>query len=117
MFPMIATALCAQNADDSASSKPVKAGVPETGAATAANYYDKEMIVTGGVAQVTIRPTVAFLNLDKPHPKTTLSMVIFHSHGSFHGDANLLKGKSIEIHGKIRNYKGTRKSFWTKWSN
>jgi len=31
-------------------------------------------------------------------------VVIFHGHSSFYGDANALKGKSIEIRGKIKNF-------------
>ncbi len=73
----------------------------------ATNFYDKEMIVTGKVAQVTVRPSVTFLNLDKPHPNSPFTVVIFHSHSSFYGDANALKGKSIEIRGKIKNYQGS----------
>ena len=72
--------------------------------ADAANHYDQEMIVTGKVAQVTIRPTVTFLNLDKPFPNSPFTVVIFHGHSSFYGDANALRGKSIEIKGKIKNY-------------
>ena len=73
-------------------------------AADAASHYDQDMIVTGKVAQVTIRPTVTFLNLDKNYPNSPFSVVIFHGHSSFYGDANALKGKSIEIQGKIKNY-------------
>ena len=90
----------------------VKASAAETnaaaplkiGAADAASHYDQEMIVTGRVAQVTIRPTVTFLNLDKNYPNSPFQVVIFHGHSSFYGDANALKGKSIEIKGKIKNY-------------
>jgi hypothetical protein len=78
---------------------PLKIGTLE-----AANYYDQMMIVTGKVAQVTIRPTVTFLNLDKPFPDSPFTVVIFHGHSGFFGDANALKGKSIEIKGKIKNY-------------
>ncbi|HEY1718909.1 MAG TPA: hypothetical protein VGH42_11550 [Verrucomicrobiae bacterium] len=74
-------------------------------AASATNYYDKEMIVTGKVAQVTVRPTVTFLNLDKKFPHSPFTVVIIHGHSQFFGDANALKGKSIEIKGKIKNYK------------
>jgi DNA/RNA endonuclease YhcR with UshA esterase domain len=63
------------------------------------------MIVTGKVAQVTIRPTVTFLNLDKKYPDSPFTVVIIHGHSQFFGDANALKGKSIEIKGKITNYK------------
>jgi DNA/RNA endonuclease YhcR with UshA esterase domain len=80
-------------------SAPLKIGTGE-----ADKYYDQEMIVTGRVAQVTIRPTVTFLNLDKPFPNSPFTVVIFHGHSSFFGDANALKGKSIEIRGKIKNY-------------
>ena len=74
------------------------------GTAEAASHYDQEMIVTGKVAQVTIRPTVTFLNLDKNYPNSPFSVVIFHGHSSFYGDANALKGKSIEIKGMVKNY-------------
>jgi len=74
------------------------------GTADATNHYDEVMTVTGKVAQVNIRPTVTFLNLDKPFPHSPFTVVIFHGHSSFFGDANALKGKSIEIRGKIKNY-------------
>ncbi|HUB86839.1 MAG TPA: hypothetical protein VMB22_03035 [Verrucomicrobiae bacterium] len=75
------------------------------GALQATNYYGKEMIVTGRVAQVTIRPTITFLNLDERYPDSPFTVVIFHGHSSFYGDINVLRGKSIEIKGKIKNYK------------
>ncbi len=74
-------------------------------ATEAASHYDQEMVVTGKVAQVTIRPTVTFLNLDEPYPHSPFAVVIFHGHSQFFGDANALKGKSIEIRGKIKNYR------------
>ena len=80
------------------------AGSLKISTADAASHYDQEMIVTGKVAQVTIRPTVTFLNLDKNYPNSPFQVVIFHGHSSFYGDANALKGKAIEIKGKIKNY-------------
>ena len=75
------------------------------GTLEATNYYDQMMIVTGKVAQVTIRPSVTFLNLDKPFPNSPFAtVVIFHGKSIYSGDANMLKGKSIEIRGKIKNY-------------
>jgi DNA/RNA endonuclease YhcR with UshA esterase domain len=74
-------------------------------AAAATNYYDQEMIVTGKVAQVTVRPTITFLNLDKAYPNSPFAVVIFHGKSSYYGDANALKGKQIEISGKIIKYK------------
>lgn len=87
------------SAADTNASAPLKIG-----ALAATNYYDQTMIVTGKVAQVTIRPAVTFLNLDQPHPDSPFTVVIFHGKSSFYGDAHVLKGKSIEIRGKIKNY-------------
>ncbi len=80
------------------------AAVLKIGTADAASHYDQEMVVTGKVVQVTIRPSVTFLNIDKAFPDSPFSVVIFHGRSSFYGDANALRGKSIEIQGKIKNY-------------
>jgi DNA/RNA endonuclease YhcR with UshA esterase domain len=61
--------------------------------------------VTGKVAQVTIRPTVNFLNLDKPFPNSPFAVVIFPRQRQLFGDWDALRGKSIEIRGRIKNYK------------
>ena len=79
------------------SSAPLKIGTGE-----ADKYYDREMIVTGRVAQVTVRPRVMFLNLDRPFPTSPFTVVIFP--GKYLADVKALTGKSIEIRGKIKNY-------------
>jgi DNA/RNA endonuclease YhcR with UshA esterase domain len=78
-------------------SAPLKIGTAE-----ADKYYDQEMIVTGKVAQVTIRPKVIFLNLDRPHPDSPFTVVIFP--GTYLADVKALDGKAVEIKGKIKNY-------------
>ena len=98
ILAVVALTLDAPAADTNAAA-PLKIGT-----ADATSHYDQELIVTGKVAQVTIRPTVTFLNLDKPFPNSPFTVVIFHGHSSFYGDANALKGKSIEIKGKIKSY-------------
>ncbi len=89
------------SAADTNAPAPLKIGTLE-----ATNFYNQMMIVTGKVAQVTIRPTVTFLNLDKSYPHSPFTVAIIHGHSEFFGNANALKGKSIEIRGKIKNYKG-----------
>jgi hypothetical protein len=84
------------SADETNAPTPTKtsASAPlKIGTADATNHYNEIMIVTGKVAQVTIRPTVTFLNLDQPFPNSPFSVVIFHGHSSFYGDANALRGK------------------------
>jgi hypothetical protein len=104
---MAATFAIKLSAADTNAPAPLKTSVIallKIGAADATNHYDQEMIVTGKVVQVTIRPTLTFLNLDKPFPDSPFAIVIFHGKSSYFGDANALKGKSIEIKGKIKNF-------------
>jgi DNA/RNA endonuclease YhcR with UshA esterase domain len=86
-------------ADETKSPTPLKIGTNE-----ADKYYDQEMIVTGKVAQVTIRPKVVLLNLDQPFPDSPFSVVVFPSATNKFGDLKSLDGKSIEVQGKIKNY-------------
>ena len=74
------------------------------GTAEAASHYDQEMIVTGKVAQVTIRPTVAFLNIDKPYPDSPFTVVIFPKQRPLFGDLDALRRTSIEVRGTIKKY-------------
>lgn len=75
------------------------------GAAEAVDHYDKKMTVTGTVAQVTIREKLVYLNLDKPFPQTPLAGVIFARSTNAFGDLSALKGKQVELTGKIEEFK------------
>lgn len=86
-----------------ASRKGDTSAVLKIGAGDANKYYDQEVIVTGKVAQVTIRPKVIFLNLDRPFPNSPFTVVVFP--GKYLADVQALNGKAIEIRGKIRNYR------------
>ncbi|MGA2280354.1 MAG: hypothetical protein ABSG80_08640 [Verrucomicrobiota bacterium] len=72
------------------------------GTGEADKHYGQEMIVTGKVAQVTIRPKVIFLNLDRPYPDSPFTVVIFP--GTYLADMKTLDGKAVEIEGKIKNF-------------
>ena len=74
------------------------------GALDAQKYYGQEMIVTGTVAQVSIRPGIVFLNMDKPYPKSSFTLVIFPANTNQFGDLKALKGSAVEAKGKIVNY-------------
>ena len=71
----------------------------------ATNYYNKTLTVTGNVAQVTIREKIVYLNLDKPFPTSPFTAVIFAKNTNQFGDLDSLKGKAVEIKGKIEEYK------------
>ncbi|HEX3626314.1 MAG TPA: hypothetical protein VH280_12905 [Verrucomicrobiae bacterium] len=93
----ILTAAAAVSADPPAD--PAKIG-----ALDAPKFYGREMIVTGTVAQVTIRPNIVFLNMDKPYPRSPFSLVIFPAATNQFGDLKALKGTSVQATGKIIDY-------------
>ena len=74
------------------------------GASEGQKYYDKEMTVTGKVAQVSFRAKVVILNLDQPFPESPFAVVIFSSATNQFGDLKALDGKNVEVKGKIKNY-------------
>lgn len=76
------------------------------GAGDATNYFSKEMIVTGKVAQVSIRPGIVFLNLDKPYPNSPFTLVIHPAATNQFGNLKALRGASVEATGVITDYRG-----------
>lgn len=83
---------------------PLLADLTRIGTSDATNYYNKEMIVTGHVAQVSLRSSVAFLNMDRPYPNSPFTLVIFNSATNQFGNLASLKGMSVEARGKIISY-------------
>ena len=63
------------------------------------------MVVTGKVAQVTVRPTIVFLNFDKAFPNSPFTAVVFPRATNQFGDLYKLKGRDVEISGKITKYR------------
>jgi hypothetical protein len=49
---------------------------PRIPAAAATNYMNQEVVVTDRVSQVTIRPTIVFLNLNQKYPDAPLTCVV-----------------------------------------
>jgi aspartyl/asparaginyl-tRNA synthetase len=74
------------------------------GTSEADKHYDQLMTVTGTVAQVTIRPKIIFVNLDKPHPDCPFTCVIFPSATNQFSDLKSLEGAAIEVTGKIKSH-------------
>jgi RecJ-like exonuclease len=70
----------------------------------ATNYYDQTMIVTGKVVQVSVRPKITFINLDKKHPDSPFVAIIFPGATNQFPDVKSLLGKQVEIKGKIAKH-------------
>jgi DNA/RNA endonuclease YhcR with UshA esterase domain len=86
-------------ADETNAVAPKKIGAKE-----ADKHFDETLTVTGKVAQVTIREKLVFLNLDQPHPNSPFTAVVFAANTNKFGDISKLKGKNVEVTGKIKNY-------------
>jgi DNA/RNA endonuclease YhcR with UshA esterase domain len=94
-----------------ATAQDTKTGAPQTSppkrisAAEAEKHFQESVIVTGKVAQVTIRPNLVYVNLDKKYPETPLNCVVFARATNQFGDLKKLEGKQVEIQGKIEEYR------------
>jgi len=70
----------------------------------ASSHYDQLMTVTGVVAQVSQRPAIVFINLDKPYPDSPFVAIIHSQDTNQFTNVRALKGRSVAITGKILNY-------------
>jgi hypothetical protein len=86
-------------ADDTNGILPAKIG-----ATVADKHYGENRIVTGKVAQVTVRPRAVFLNFEQPYPDSPFTGVIFSRFTNQFGDLSSLTNKSVEVSGMIVNY-------------
>ena len=79
---------------------------PRIPAAAATNYLNQEVIVTDRVAQVTIRPTIVFLNLNQRYPDSPLTCVIKGSDTNNFSDLKSYQDKEVEVSGHITDFQG-----------
>jgi hypothetical protein len=75
-------------------------------AAAAANFLNQEVVVTDRVAQVTLRPTVAFLNLSRSYPDSPLTCVIRGSDTNKFSNLKNYLNRDVEISGRVTEYQG-----------
>jgi hypothetical protein len=80
--------------------------LPKIPAAVATNFLNEEVVVTDRVAQVTLRPTIAFLNLSQRYPDSPLTCVIRGSDTNNFPDLKNYQGRDVEISGRITDYQG-----------
>ena len=76
------------------------------GAAQAADNIGKQVTVTGVVAQVSFRPSLVFLNFDKPYPNSPFVVIVRNKNTNEFDNLSALKGKSVAVKGKVVDYNG-----------
>jgi hypothetical protein len=73
-------------------------------AAEAERHFAETVVVTGRVAQVSIRPKLTYVNLDKPYPQTPMYCVVFARATNQFGDLKQLEGREVEVRGKVEEF-------------
>ena len=84
-------------------------GLNVVGACQAGNYYGKEMIVEGKVADgYRSKTNTVFLNFEKPYPNQCFSAVIFSSdlYKFVQNPEDYYLGKTVRIIGEVKEYQG-----------
>ena len=74
-------------------------------AAQAKDHIDTEATVTGTVFEVNKAEKLVRLNFDKPFPNQTFTAVVFASKTNLFPEIEKLKGKKVEVTGKIAAYR------------
>ena len=103
---MAAVIAFAQESKTAKSAKADKAPLKKIGALEATNFLNKTMIVTGKVARVSIRPKIVYIDIDEAFPNSPFNGIVFPSATNQFPELAKLKGKDVELSGKIASYQG-----------
>jgi DNA/RNA endonuclease YhcR with UshA esterase domain len=76
------------------------------GSAEASKWIGKQVMVTGVVAQVSIRPSLVFLNFDKTYPSNLFTAIVRNKNTNEFEKLPSLRGKAVSVTGKIQDYNG-----------
>lgn len=105
----------AQETKTEKTEKPGKsATVKKIGALEATNYLNKTMTITGKVARVSVRPKIVYIDIDKSYPNSPFNGIVFPSATNEFPNLKELKGKDVELTGKIAEYQGKPQIVLTK---
>ena len=76
------------------------------GSAEASKWIGKQVTVTGVVAQVSLRPSLVFLNFDKAYPNNLFTAIVRNKNTNEFENLPSLRGKAVSVTGKIQDYNG-----------
>jgi DNA/RNA endonuclease YhcR with UshA esterase domain len=103
---ILAAALCLTAAAVQGRADETNASAVIIGAAQAKTHIGKQVTVTGIVAQVSIRPSLIFLNFDKPYPDNPFTAIVRNSHTNEFEKLPALKAKHVSVQGQVKDYNG-----------
>ena len=75
-------------------------------AAKAKSHVGSQVILTGKVVEVNSTERLVRLNLDKAYPNQPFTAIIFADHTNLFPEVEKLKEKTVEVSGKIADYRG-----------
>jgi DNA/RNA endonuclease YhcR with UshA esterase domain len=98
--------LVSVGAQESKSDSAGKAKEPIRISATEAKaHIDAQAVVKGTIAEVNVGERIVRLNFEEPYPKNPFTAVIFPANTNKFPEVEKLKGKTVEISGKIAQYR------------
>jgi DNA/RNA endonuclease YhcR with UshA esterase domain len=74
-------------------------------AAAAKEHIGAQAVVKGTIAEVNVGERIVRLNFEQPYPKNPFTAVIFPANTNKFPGVEKLKGKTVEISGKIAEYR------------
>lgn len=74
-------------------------------ATKAKEHIGSEAVVSGTISEVNVGERIVRLNFEQPYPKNPFTAVIFPANTNKFPDIEKLKGKNVEVSGKIAAYR------------
>jgi len=92
-------------AQENKSDSTAKTNAPiQISASAAKEHIGAQAVVKGTIAEVNVGERIVRLNFEHPYPKNAFTAVIFPANTNKFADLEKLKGKTVEISGKIAAY-------------
>jgi hypothetical protein len=92
------------NSASDAASSGTKSTPLKIEATNAKAHIGSEAVVSGTIAEVNVGERIVRLNFEQPYPKTPFTAVIFPANTNKFPEIEKLKGKNVEVSGKIAAY-------------
>jgi DNA/RNA endonuclease YhcR with UshA esterase domain len=98
--------LLSAGAQESKSDSAAKTNAPIKISATAAkDHLGAQAVVKGTISEVNVGERIVRLNFEQPYPKNPFTAVIFPANTNKFPEVEKLKGKIVEVSGKIAAYR------------
>jgi hypothetical protein len=102
-------------AEETKTNVPAAAALPIRISATEAKAHSgAEAIVTGKVAEVNQNDRILRFNFEKPYPNNAFTAVVFSANTNQFEHPEAFNGKTVEVHGTIKDYHGHPEIVMTK---